>query len=289
MSQTTPPRRVIVPTEKYLSEEILPGVLFGQFHPGGKEGPNGEVGYPIPGGQAWTEYTLLGGRTDPFQMLIPDIRMPANQYWPLHWHDTWTVVLIIEGSCTVGDWQMQPGDIFITEPSLEYGPLLIGPKGCRLLEIFAQGQGGRGGYAPEYRDHPTLQGTDSVFTERSTLNLRNAGRQILSLENIGGIVKTRLAPGERWVLGDPANSDSGFMCDTRLTPDETIRPHRYGDWHAMLVIGGAIEVAGRTIDVDGYLFIAPDSEVGEIKAGAQGAQLVELARTLRGAERQFIS
>ena len=81
--------------------------------------------------------TTLGGQDDPFIMAVPDIRMPPNQLWPMHWHDCWTVVVPLEGGCLVGDWYMQPGDVFVAAPSVEYGPLLIGPKGCSLLEIFA--------------------------------------------------------------------------------------------------------------------------------------------------------
>jgi hypothetical protein len=285
MSKEGAARRVIVPPQKYHSEELSPGVVFNRFYPGGKEGPNGEIHYDKPGGQAWTEYMLLGSREDPFQLLLPDIRMPANQYWPLHWHDAWTVVLVLEGSCVVGDWQMQPGDVFITEPSIEYGPLLIGPYGCRLLEIFAQAHLANGGYAPEYRDHPTLQGTDAQFKERSALNSRNDGHQVLSLEGVEGIVKTRLAPGARWDLGNSDDPDRGFMCDTRLSAGEMLPGHKYGDWHAILVLDGSIEIRGTKIEKDGYLVVSPDSPVDRITAGTSGAQLLELARTARGAER----
>ncbi len=278
-------RRVVVPNQPYFTQELSPGVVHGKLHPGGKEGPNGEVHFDKPGGQAWTEYLLLGSQRDAFQMLIPDIRMPANQYWPLHWHDTWTVVLILEGSCTVGDWLMSPGDIFITEPSIEYGPLVIGPYGCRLLEIFAQAQGALGGYAPEFHDHPTLQGIDAAFKERSPLNKRNDGRQVMPLDGVEGVIKTRLAAGTRWELGHPDDADRGVMEDTFLAPHEEIPGHRYGDWHGLLVLDGSISADGQTLERDGYLILAPDSPVPSITAGAAGARLLELARTSRGAGR----
>src|SRR5260221_9970291 len=108
-------RRTIGPSGKYRSQELYPGVLYESFYPGGKEGPNREVLADVPGGQTWSDLLLLGSKDDPFQMLVPDIRMPPNQYWPLHWHDCWTVVLILEGQCCIGDWWMKPGDVFITE------------------------------------------------------------------------------------------------------------------------------------------------------------------------------
>jgi hypothetical protein len=114
-------QRIIVPTEKFHSEQLMPGVSFERFYPGGKKGPKGECLFDTPGGQGWTDSFLLGDSDDAFQMSVPDIRLPANQLWPLHWHDCWTAVVVFEGQCLIGDWWMQPGDLFITEPSL--GPL----------------------------------------------------------------------------------------------------------------------------------------------------------------------
>ena len=275
-------QRVIVPTGGYHSEPLSPGVLLGRFYPGGKDGPNGELHFDLPGGQTWTDSILIGDQDDPFQILVPDIRMPANQYWPLHWHDCWTAVVILEGRCLIGDWWMQPGDVFITIPGLEYGPLLVGPKGCRLLEIFARAHLLNGGYAPEYRDHPTLQGTHAVFSERSALNKRNEGRQTLPCDGVENIIKGRLSAGAQWDLGASDDPDRGVMQDRRLSPGERLPAHQYDDWHAMLVLDGTLQIAGRTLGKDDYLLIRPHSHVAEIEGGAHGAQLLELSRVACG-------
>jgi hypothetical protein len=275
-------QRIIVPTEKFHSEQLTPGVSLQRFYPGGKDGPRGECHFNTPGGQGWTETLLLGDKDDTFQMLVPDIRLPANQYWPLHWHDCWTAVLVLEGQCLIGDWWMQPGDVFITEPSLEYGPLVIGPQGCRLFEIFAKAHLAPGGYAPEYRDHPTLQGTSKVFFDRSPLNKRNEGRQTLPCAGVKGITKTCLSAGARWELGESSDPERGVLGNLRLTPKGRLPPHRRDDWHAIVVLAGSLQVAGRTLGKDDYLMIRPNSRVDEIEAGAEGAQLLELSRTARG-------
>lgn len=275
-------KRTIVPETPFFSEEIAPGVVHRSFYPGGKDGPNGEVLNPNPGGQTWTDVLIMGGADDPFQLMLPDIRMPANQYWPLHWHDCWTVVLVVEGECCIGDWWMKPGDIFITVPSLEYGPLLIGPRGCRLFEIFAQAHLAAGGYAPEYHDHPTLAGSQKVFLERSALNKRNEGRQVMPCDGVDGIWKSHLAPGALWDLGDPGDPDRGVMQDRRLAAGERVAAHSYGDWHGIFVMAGSFTIAGRTLGRDDYLLVAPGSTVGEIVAGEDGAQLLQLARTVAG-------
>jgi hypothetical protein len=279
-------KRVIVPEERFRSEELSPGVLLQQLYPGGKEGPNSDIRYDTPGGQAWTEYLLLGDPSDRFQMLVPDIRMPANQIWPLHWHDTWTVVLVLEGGCIVGDWYMRAGDVFIAGPGIEYGPLVIGPNGCRLLEIFAKGHLADGGYSPEYRDHPTLQSAPKAFKERSALNKRNDGRQLMALAGVEGIFTGTLEPGKQWDLGASNDPERGIMRDTRLPPGEMIERHAYDDWHFMLVLDGSFNIAGRKVEKDGYLLVRPNSAVDRIKAGANGAHLLELARTSTGADRR---
>lgn len=277
-------QRTIVPAERYRSEELSPGVTLASFYPGGKDGPNKECLLPTRGGQTWSDMLFLGGPDDAFQVTIPDIRLPANQYWPLHWHDCWTAVLVLEGSCLIGDWWMEPGDVFLTIPSLEYGPLLIGPEGCRMFEIFAQGHLAPGGYAPEYHDHPTLQGSFKVFQERSDLNARNKGRQILP-NDVEGVWTSRLEAGAVWNLGQVDDPERGVMTDTRLGTGERIAAHRYGDWHALIVLDGSLEVGGRTLVRDDFLSIAPDSTVADIVAGPDGVHILEIARTARGGSR----
>lgn len=282
-------QRVIVPTGRCYSEEITSGVYFEKFYPGGKDGPNGEVLFETPGGQGWTDYVLLGDPEGDFQMLWPDIRLAVNQYWPLHWHDCWTAVIIVEGMCLIGDWWMQPGDIFITRPHLEYGPLVIGPRGCRLFEIFSDAALSPGGYSPQYRDHPTLQGSLRPFSERSALNKRNNGRMILPCDGVDMAWKSRLSPGAQWNLGEPDDPKRGILNDTLLVPGEVIPAHSYGDWHMIAVMEGSLEIAGRTLGGDDFLRIAPDSSVATIRAGTRGARLLEGCRTLHGFARRPVA
>lgn len=272
------PRALSAP-QRHFSEEIAKGVLHQKFYPGGVNGPNGETRNPFPGGQTWSDIVMLGGPGDDFIMALPDIRMPANQYWPLHWHDCWTVVLLVEGTCCVGDWWMKPGDVFVTIPSLEYGPLVVGPEGCRLFEIFSDLVNSRGGYSPEYRDHPTLRDGDHVFSPRSEVNQRNNGRQILPLDGVEGIWKSKLEPGKLWNLGEDADPKRSLMKDTRLAAGEVIPAATPADWHAIVVLGGSIKIAGRTLGRDELLLVQPGGELGEITGGAEGAQLLELSRT----------
>jgi hypothetical protein len=273
-------QRTIVPQQDCLVETLAPGLTLRRLHPGGLGGPDGEVGWPTPGGQTWSESILLGGRDDAFQMLIPDIRLPANQLWPLHWHDCWTLVLVLEGSCCIGDWWMDQGDVFIAAPELEYGPLLIGPGGCRMFEIFSQAHLAPGGYAPEYRDHPTLQHGHRVFRERSEINRRNDGRQVMPTEGVEGFVKDKLRPGARWDLGE--GSDRAVVADLRLAPGEALPAAAAGDWLALIMLSGTLDVSGRTLTGDDCLIIEPGASLPSALAKGCGAHLLVCARTAAG-------
>ncbi|MET0241628.1 MAG: hypothetical protein ABW184_17175 [Sphingobium sp.] len=266
---------------------FAPGVTLRQIQPGGKRGPNDEVLADVMGGQVWTDMFLLGGEDDGIPLCVPDIRLPANQYWPLHWHDCWIAVVILDGDCRIGDWHMTVGDVLISEDALEYGPLVIGPQGCQMFEIFARLHPDEGGYATEYRDHPTLDGTTRSFAERSARNAGNAGRQVVPVDGTPGLSKGRLAPGAQWDLGPATDPARAIMASTFLSPGETIAAHRYDDWHGVFVLDGSLTVEGQAIGRNDVLTIQPGSGLGRIEAGAQGAQLLEVSRIAAGMARHF--
>jgi hypothetical protein len=278
----TVPRRTIVPEFPHRERMLAPGVTLRSLYPGGMAGPNGETSYDIPGGQTWSESLLLGTDTDDFSMCIPDIRLPPNQLTPMHWHDCWTVVVILEGKCLIGDWYMSPGDVFVAAPSIEYGPLLIGPMGCRLLEVFGDLALSPGGYGLEYRDHPTTQGSKFFYKPREGVNLRNEGHSSLPLAGTEGMWKTKLSPGWSWDLGGSDDPNRGVIRDLRLEPGEAVPPRTVGDWYCLLVVDGAIEVDGERLDRDDALTVAPGSALGKIVGRAEGAHVLEFARTARG-------
>jgi hypothetical protein len=281
--------RSLLVTEPFRASEISPGVVLGSFYPGGKDGPNREVLNDFPGGQVWTDILVLGDfEADAFQLAVPDIRLPANQIWPLHWHDCWVGIVILDGACRIGDWWMKPGDVLITGAGLEYGPLLIGAQGCRMFEIFARLHLQAGGYAPEYRDHPTLEYATQPFNfaARTGVNRRNEGRQCLPIDGVEGFTKGDFTPGSQWDLGEPHDPERGAMKVSRLAPGEHLAPHAYDDWHALLVVDGSLQTAGQTLVKDDYLLARPQSRLAELAAGAAGALLLEISRTAPGLPRR---
>jgi hypothetical protein len=275
------PPRSLVPGADYHLEQLAPGVTFRRLHPGGMAGPNGETHNDLPGGQIWSEAFLLGTEDDDFIMCVPDIRLPPNQITPMHWHDCWTVIVVLEGKCLMGDWYMETGDAFVSAPGVEYGPIVPGPMGCRILEIFGDLALSAGGWAPEYRDHPTALGGNHVFKPREGANLKNEGHSSVPIDETEGLWKTRLVPGWQWDLGSPDDPKRGALRNTTLGAAETIGSRSRGDWYAALVIGGSAELAGRMLVRDDVLLVEPGSTVPELVAGKDGVQLLEHFRTAR--------
>jgi hypothetical protein len=266
--------------------QIADGIWLDRIQPGGRDGPNREVLASFPGGQVWTDSWALGHAQDSHMLLVPDIRLPANQLWPLHWHDCWIAVVILDGSCLIGDWWMEKGDVLISAAGVEYGPLVIGPSGCQMFEVFAKLHEHAGGYAPEYRDHPTLRGGVHVIKERSPLNRRNEGRSMLPCDGIDGLIKGHLTHGASWNLGPDDDPERGVMGYTGLGAGEEIAAHGYADWHGLFLLRGSLAMAGVTYEAGSVILAEPHARLNTIVAGPDGADILEMARIAAGAERQ---
>lgn len=269
--------------EKQPMVALGPGLWLDRIQPGGKDGPGGEVLSDFPGGRVWTDSWLLGAQEADRQMLVPDIRLPANQYWPLHWHDCAIAVVVLDGTCLVGDWWMAKGDVLISAAGVEYGPLVIGPKGCQMFEVFADLATHAGGYSPEYRDHPTLLGGMHAFKERSALNKRNDNRMCLPVDGVEGLVKGKLANGASWDLGEPDDMSRGYIDFTELKPGDSISRYKAGDWTALFLLNGDAAIGDRPLDCGAVIVAECGAEIPAMEAGSQGCGIFRAARTIAGA------
>ena len=283
-------RKMLMTPNVSTARQLTAGVTVDRLKPGGKDGPDGAVRDSDQlGGGAWFENFSVGSMDDPWRLAIPDVRMAPNQIWPMHWHDCWLAVIVLDGSCMVGDWWMERGDVLITPATVEYGPLLNGPKGCQLLEIFARDILSGGGYAPEYHDHPTLtylQSKKSVapaaFFPRPKVSEHNIGRQTTPLDTVPGASTGHLNGGGRWDLGDADDPDRGVMLDTKLPAGVTVPSHRHRDWRGVLLFEGSMRVGDEELTRDHLLIIEPDAEVPEFEVGSEGVHLLECAKTTAG-------
>jgi hypothetical protein len=266
------------------SDAVAPGVTRSRLEPGGKDGPAGFVrDSDHPGGATWSQMWFLGRPEDEWRMLVPDIRMAPNQIWPLHWHDCWTAVVVLDGTLMMGDWWMEAGDVLIAAPGVEYGPLLNGPRGCELLEIFARDILSPGGYGEEYRDHPTLvylKGVENTeFVPRPPALVENGRRQTVPVDGTPGLEKDRLDGNGYWDLGDPDDPERGIVFDRKLPAGATLPAVAVADWRGALVLDGSMTVGDTELATNDVLLVEPDAKVPATTAGASGVHLLEMART----------
>ena len=275
-------------------ERLAPGVTLTRLEPGGRNGPDDVVLSDVMGGLVWQDLWYLGSEEDTFRMCIPDVRMPPNQIWPLHWHADWMFIVVLDGSILIGDWVMHRGDVLVTEPNVEYGPLVSGPSGSQILEVFSRNDKG-GGYAPEYHDHFTFRGPGRLlyregifkygpagvfnFAPRPPGSERNEGNQGMTLDGAAGLHRGQLSGGGRWDLGAADDPERGLAVSTTLAPGESLPAHRLGDWRWTLVMDGDLTFGGRPLVAGDIVITEPAVDVPAATAGSDGARLLELCRT----------
>ncbi len=89
-------------------------------------------------------------------------RYDPNMILARHSHYTDEVIYIIEGEVTVGDQRWPKGTVAVLEHGTFFGPLITGPEGCLLFEVFT----GR----PD-RSGQDRTGYDEVLKARKTVEL----------------------------------------------------------------------------------------------------------------------
>ncbi len=80
----------------------------------------------------------LGGPTDLDCPAVTYVRIEPHQSGPRHAHAGWTVNVVIEGSCRMGEIALAPGDVLTCAPNVQYGPLVPGPDGVTLFGDLRQ-------------------------------------------------------------------------------------------------------------------------------------------------------
>jgi hypothetical protein len=69
------------------------------------------------------------------------MEVTADYRFPVHYHKTHYMSIILRGSLRVGKKWYGPGDIRLQEKGSVYGPEEAGPEGCYMLNIFADRRG----------------------------------------------------------------------------------------------------------------------------------------------------
>jgi len=88
-----------------------------------------------------TSTYVLGDPLDDNAPTAAIIKYPPNWVLPRHTHACERVEIVIEGSIAVGDLTLGPGDVMEAGAGELYGPHVIGPEGCKTVEIFSTRHG----------------------------------------------------------------------------------------------------------------------------------------------------
>lgn len=81
----------------------------------------------------------MGGEKDTNCPAVTYVRLEPGDVAPRHAHGGWTVNVVVAGSCHIGDFpdmEMKPGSVLTSAPNVQYGPVIPGPQGVTLYEIF---------------------------------------------------------------------------------------------------------------------------------------------------------
>lgn len=73
--------------------------------------------------------------------LLAFVRYPPGARVPAHWHDTDYCSIVIDGEIEITRQRHGPGSIRIVKARTAYGPLVVGPEGCRVIDVFADHTG----------------------------------------------------------------------------------------------------------------------------------------------------
>ena len=105
--------------------EIVPGMFVDDWNGGLTHAPE----------TSFCEF-VLGGDEDPDAPRMYYARIEADQSGPRHAHAGWTINVVLQGNCRMGDIDLNPGQVLTCAPNIQYGPLMPGPEGVTILEIF---------------------------------------------------------------------------------------------------------------------------------------------------------
>src|SRR5580704_5325112 len=83
----------------------------------------------------------IGDPADPTRPLVALIDYAAGTVIPPHSHGTDYTSMVVSGTIEVTRRWHRAGDLRVVRAGTVYGPLVAGPEGCRVVEIFENRSG----------------------------------------------------------------------------------------------------------------------------------------------------
>jgi hypothetical protein len=101
--------------------------------------PTDRLHPPGYGDAGFQSVHALGREADDPAVVI--VKYPPGRVIPVHAHDTDYCSVVVEGSVEVTRRVERVGDIRVVRAGTAYGPLVVGPEGCTVIDIFASRAG----------------------------------------------------------------------------------------------------------------------------------------------------
>jgi len=95
-----------------------------------------KVDWLNPGAGVYFKLFRIGEGESEEQAGMLVVEIPPHFEIPEHHHRVWHQEIILAGEAEVGGDVLRPGDMRIVPAGAVYGPVIAGPAGCRLVEIF---------------------------------------------------------------------------------------------------------------------------------------------------------
>ncbi len=82
------------------------------------------------------------GATDQAQRpILAFVRYTPGARIPPHWHASDYCSIVVDGEIEITRRRHGPGSIRLVKAGTAYGPLVVGPSGCRVIDVFADHTG----------------------------------------------------------------------------------------------------------------------------------------------------
>ena len=83
----------------------------------------------------------IGDQDNPRRPLVALVRYDPGAQVPVHHHGTDYVSIVVAGSIEVTRKRHERGSVRVVKQGTAYGPLVAGPEGCDVIDIFADRSG----------------------------------------------------------------------------------------------------------------------------------------------------
>lgn len=212
---------------------------------------------------------MMSGEDPALSPTIFMIEQPANSTLVAHFHRQNQFQLFVDGSGSIGRYELAPVTVHYAGAYTAYGPLLAGPRGLKYFTI-----------------RPVFESGGFAMPE-SHAQMRRGPRRHAQSEPIDVMSETRLkalsGPEDQVLI--PVGADGMGAILTRLPPGASVAPTLLGQAESLfiVVLSGVMHHAGEELGRWESLFLNAGECFPELTAGPEGVEFVTLLTPAKNA------